>query len=289
MAGMTAKRHMMVAAEAHEATVTGNPAVFKTDIPAALTWLVIPFTPVQDLHGYDSPWYGGGGKNLFDGNFPNIDDTVRYVPMLVGDQTVTVSTTCPRNTGGYAVIYALPGNVTTGADSVMNGFYNGYSRTISPSNGYITIGYRISGAVDPRDYDTQVEIGDTATDYVPYENICPITGWSNVTITSNGINITANFGGTYYGGSFEAKSGELTVTYGAIASYNGETLPGEWISDRDVYAAETTPTTGAQVVYALTEPQTVQLDPVTVRTIAGQNSISTNTNGTNTVIYLTRQ
>lgn len=42
--------------------------------------------------------------------------------------------------------------------------------------------------------------------------------------------------GTVYGGSVDVMNGLLTVTHGQIASYDGETLPGKWISDRDVYS-----------------------------------------------------
>lgn len=79
--------------------------------------------------------------------------------------------------------------------------------------------------------------------------------------------------GTRYGGTLDVLSGVLTVTGANIASYNGETLPGEWISDRDVYAAGTTPTTGAQVVYELATPLTVQLTAEEVTTLLGQNNI----------------
>lgn len=79
--------------------------------------------------------------------------------------------------------------------------------------------------------------------------------------------------GTIYGGTLDVVSGVLTVTDAQIASYAGETLPGEWISDRDVYAAGTTPTTGAQVVYKLAKPQTYRLTGAEVRTIAGFNQI----------------
>lgn len=58
--------------------------------------------------------------------------------------------------------------------------------------------------------------------------------------------------------------GDVTVTRrtGYIASYSDESLPGGWISSHDVYAAGTTPTTGAQVVYELAEPTTKTLSPV---------------------------
>lgn len=78
---------------------------------------------------------------------------------------------------------------------------------------------------------------------------------------------------TVYGGTLDVTKGILTVTKGLIASYAGETLPGAWISDRDVYAAGATPTTGAQVVYDLASHQTYTLTPVQVKTLLGENRI----------------
>ena len=59
---------------------------------------------------------------------------------------------------------------------------------------------------------------------------------------------------TVYGGSVDATTGEGLKTWDYIASYAGESLPGEWISDRDAYAAGTVPTIGAAVAYRLAEP-----------------------------------
>lgn len=59
---------------------------------------------------------------------------------------------------------------------------------------------------------------------------------------------------TIYGGTVDTVTGEGEQTWGYIASYAGETLPGEWISDRDIYKAGATPSTGAQVAYRLAEP-----------------------------------
>lgn len=79
--------------------------------------------------------------------------------------------------------------------------------------------------------------------------------------------------GTIYGGELDVTSGVLTVTDGYIASYDGETLPSTWISDRDVYAAGTTPTTGAEVVYKLATPTEVSLTPTEITTLYGNNVI----------------
>lgn len=82
-----------------------------------------------------------------------------------------------------------------------------------------------------------------------------------------------DLGEAVYGGTLNVLAGTLTITHGYIASYDGESLPGAWISDRDVYAPGTTPTTGAQVVYQLAEPRTAQLTARQPTTILGVNHI----------------
>lgn len=79
---------------------------------------------------------------------------------------------------------------------------------------------------------------------------------------------------TVYGGTLDVTTGTLTVAWANIASYNGETLPGRWISDRDVYAAGTSPTAGAQVIYELATPVTYQLTPAQLAALSGYNAVS---------------
>jgi hypothetical protein len=59
---------------------------------------------------------------------------------------------------------------------------------------------------------------------------------------------------TVYGGEVDAVTGDGKRTWGIIDNYAGETIPREWISDRDVYSADKNPTVGAQVAYRLAEP-----------------------------------
>ena len=103
--------------------------------------------------------------------------------------------------------------------------------------------------------------------------------------------------GTVYGGTLTVNSdgsGTLRVDMAEIASYAGETLPGEWISDRDVYSAGATPTTGAQVVYKLATPTTYALSAVeVVQMLQGLNNVWTDAAGTlsaeyyaNTALYV---
>ena len=59
---------------------------------------------------------------------------------------------------------------------------------------------------------------------------------------------------TVYGGEVDAVTGDEKRTWEIIDNYAGETIPREWISDRDVYSADKNPTVGAQVAYRLAEP-----------------------------------
>lgn len=85
----------------------------------------------------------------------------------------------------------------------------------------------------------------------------------------------------YDGDTLDFVTGECKRTKGYIASYAGEALPGKWISDRDVYVAGATPTTGAQVVYELSTPttETVAISaPITNAagdvTVAAENTVA---------------
>jgi hypothetical protein len=107
----------------------------------------------------------------------------------------------------------------------------------------------------------QLELGTTATEYEPYK----------------GKTYTIQLGDTIYGGELDVLTGKMRVTHGYIESYNGEPLPSTWISDRDEYSEGTTPTIGAQVVYELAEPYTIQLTPQQIRLLKGTNHLSCNT------------
>lgn len=112
-------------------------------------------------------------------------------------------------------------------------------------------------------------------------NVRPIHGWDSGEITvcddiqspTQTTTTTLDFPQTIYGAEWDVINGELKQTDGYIASYNGETLPSTWISDRDVYASGTTPTTGAEVVYKLATPTTIQLSPLSIRMLEGINNV----------------
>lgn len=109
-------------------------------------------------------------------------------------------------------------------------------------------------------HDISINYPANDTDYHPYSGNTYSVNWETEA-------------GTVYGGTLDVVSGKLVVDSANIASYNGETLPPTWISDRDVYAEGTTPSTGAQVVYNLAEPVEYQLTPQEVTTLLGTNNI----------------
>lgn len=106
----------------------------------------------------------------------------------------------------------------------------------------------------------QLELGSTSTAYEPYQGSTTI-----LTLPE-----------TIYGGMVDAVTGAGSKTWGFIASYNGEAIPGEWISDRDMYAPGTTPTTGAQVAYKLATPESFKVPQVTIPSLKGENYFFTN-------------
>lgn len=116
--------------------------------------------------------------------------------------------------------------------------------------------YITSGTNLDKTYYPQLELGSTATAYEPYTPmgggvITPSEPLYGLPDAKDTVEVDA--------------SGDVTVTRrtGYIASYNGESLPGRWISSHDVYAEGATPTTGAQVVYELAVPETEALTAIT--------------------------
>jgi len=156
---------------------------------------------VRTISGHTQVQVGNCGKNVFDEVYPNIESytsaTVAYKAIAVSNGTYTMSTNAPKNISENANLFLLEGNVQTGASTANNGVSVGISRTVESVNGYITVGYRMTDGVDPRNYNVQIEKGSQATEYEPYK----------------GYTTIINLGGTYYGGVLDAVSGVLTVTH----------------------------------------------------------------------------
>lgn len=275
------------------ATESGAVASFPDGTDAPVADLTAAIVPVQSGSGDPSPenirpisgWTECNvtrtGKNLLPqekiylgGNNPRTKNIYFASPIPAG--TYSVSFTFSGTYTGAAGNAGI-GAYKSGSPRVNVGYVNKSTGklTITGSCDYLYF-YLPTGNYDNGEtcnYDNfQLELGSAATAYEPYR----------------GDTYTVTFGsaGTVYGGTLDVTTGKLTVTKANVASYAGETLPGAWISDRDVYAEGTTPTIGAQVVYELAAPIVYDLSPVEIRTLAGQNTIWADT-GSVTVKYAT--
>ena len=276
-----------------EYTITGNPASFETNVAKALTGFTIPFTPTQSGSGDPSPenirpisgWTGlnvyQSGINIIDvsnieftsskyikwadgtlGSWGSSWKASDYVPIKGGENYVFKCHVSGIDDAGVA-FYDASKTYISGTKTNLSSYVYSLS---APQNAK----YMRFSCTNTSD-NLMLEFGTTSSAYEAY----------------SGDVFTETFGETVFGGHLDMLTGKLYAEWDEIASYNGETLPGKWISDRDVYAPGTTPTTGAQVVYELATPQTFQLSGLTVpAALIGDNVIWTDTNGSNEIKYL---
>ena len=394
----------------------------------------IAVNPVQNLNGYDHPWPGGGGKNKLENTAATV--TKQGLTYTVkADGTVTVNGTATANSYlaiACSLTFDVPSIVSGTPTPIISGVYiaavaggSNYNDTTGdgvtiPANTEITaVRMRIDNGVTVSNVVFQPMVrlaSETDATFSPFENNCPISGWTAAEIARTGSNLISPFAWTYsntakgvtfsftpenvtitgtstgsnadssnimfkspirliagqtyifkidgtwstpelrlflrnssyanlwYGdtrnctwtvrpskdleidrvmirvkaanatfdvsGAFYCNLGSLDayepykgttydVSFGSagtvyggmltdngdgtwtlkvesanIASYNGETLPGKWISSKDVYAPGTMPTVGAQVVYDLASPQTYTLTaPEVITLLLGINNI----------------
>ena len=154
-----------------------------------------------------------------------------------------------------------------------------------------------SANIDTLYDEPQLELGSLESSWVPYENICPISGLTGLSVyvsPTQGQQDATTYAedwtsqaGTVYAGSVEVVSGALKARP-HYASYNGETLVGPWMSSMDEYAAGTSPTTGAQVVDLGGTETAYQLTAQDVSLLIGQNYLWASTSEVLTMIYRLR-
>lgn len=250
---------------------------------------------VRPISGWDSVHVTRCGKNLLKASK---SDITRELNGIVGNYTANNDTFAIKGTNKassnflilsitpYVYPYFKPGDKYTILNNSPNGIYinltyintsdniaslvyNDTQTTFTVPEDYIRlnklqVGISTSVSTIDTTFNIQLEVGSTATAHEPYQ----------------GNTYSADFGQTVYGGTLDWNTGMLTVTHGQIAAYAGESLPGAWISDRDVYADGAMPTTGAQVVYKLATPTTIQLTPQQITALSGTNTLYTDSGDT---------
>lgn len=174
----------------------GNPIVL-TDGADGLPveGMKIHLLPKQDLHGYDSPWPAGGGKNKV--NAPDISN-------ITSQTQVGENFTLPAGTYMMSAYISNSGSagaglrITYANNTALKTIGYAQSSTEQRFNGTFTLEneaelklYVVGSAsgYNATVKKIQIESGSTMTDYAPYSNICPIEGWTGLTAWRAGKNI----------------------------------------------------------------------------------------------------
>lgn len=181
-------------------SLSGNILSFNTDMAADLKECKIYFSPKQNLHGYSKPWIGGMGKNILNPDSFTITkgNTINYTNgnlngLTSSSRAYSSYIDCLPNT-----TYTISGaSFGTGAN-IGTAFYNenkeyisgvpignGTSHTFTTPDGAKFFRTSWMNIGDATTNDIQLELGSTATDFEPYENICPIEGWDGISIGRN--------------------------------------------------------------------------------------------------------
>ena len=195
-------------------TVSGNPISISDASGLNAKALTVSMNPIQDLHGYDYPWVGGAGKNKVD--FP------QYAKQSSEGFTISVEDNgyihyVGTATSGYAILTNnIPISLSSGTvitfsrtKSVNHQHYLDLTYTdethdylriyLGATSGTFTLQKALKSVqlvclqlTIGTSYDEtigfQLEIGSTATDYATYENICPISGRTEASVTRMGKN-----------------------------------------------------------------------------------------------------
>lgn len=223
---------------------------------------------VRPISGYEGVTVNVRGKNLFGGeSIEGVIDAANDQLLVgpIGQHPTFITRINPGET--YTASRKTTGIIRLGVSPEKPYLGITFSNALSTTDNKLSI---TAGENDKwiacnvpyyQDDEVQLELGPTPTPYEPYQ----------------GDTSTLTLPETIYGGTVDAVTGVGGKTWGYIASYNGESLPGEWISDRDVYVSGATPTTGAQVAYKLATPNPFQATGNQALTsLLGYNTIYTN-------------
>lgn len=203
---------------------------------------------------------------------PHVSSGTRLT--IYGRASIPSAVSYPRFVFNYADGTTSNVNLTVVSEFVT---FNGTSE-INKDVDYITFTYSGSTSATMSLTDMRISIGttDSGRDY-----IAPAV--SDIPTEPNGLpGIPVASGGNYIDtgetrwicDTIDFKAGTWTKRCGIINSYNGETLPGVWMSSKDVYVSGNSPTTGATVVYALAAPLVAQLSEeqlTAIRALRGRN------------------
>ena len=213
-------------------TATGNPITLTDASETYAQGLSVEFEPKQDLHGYDFPWVGGAGKNKADIHFSISDSYCDAAVSLSAGQYI--ASFFDQNFTHDGIVsgvnfscFLMDGN----GQNIKYNVQNGTTLTAEEASQITTLRYyfdrgQYSGT--STEFYGQLETGNTVTDYAPYSNLCPISGYEGVDVTTadsatdptQSRTASVTFGQTVYGGSVDVTDGGTDDEY-EIVTFDG--------------------------------------------------------------------
>ena len=204
--------------EEAERNFSGEIVTFEPKEDEFVKSLKVPLEPVQDLHGYDKPWVGGAGANKIPYPYSNTPAVSNVTVTDNGDGTLTVNGTAPSiryyymfGSSNTAVPSWVKPNTQYCAGNIPSatGLYVQF--ILYGKNGAATIVTETTAKTTPADftnYRCAIVVGIAAGTYnnvlikpllfegaslpnswTPWENLCPITGWTGCEVSQAGVNL----------------------------------------------------------------------------------------------------
>lgn len=159
-----------------------------------------PYTNICPITGHDSVTVTDTGKNLFDATqMADAGTGAKFVTLnLTPNATYTMSSDDPCKNGG-TITDLFFCNMDEAVSSGTNGVKQGKSVTrTADANGQLRVGYRCyEGWITPTQlmaYQTQVEVGSTASSYTPYKTPQIKTVPLPHTVYGAGVGVTSGTG-----------------------------------------------------------------------------------------------
>ena len=208
-------------------TLSGSVVRFRTPRSVPLLSLEAQIVAQQNLHGYDYPWPGGGGKNKLSVDTLSLGGTeprtkrfdIASIPAGTYKLTAVNSGT-ETNTESFGFQFFETSSSTT-AIGTAHADNTEFTLTAEATSVYCymsTSSYENEKTVELSNMMIRLSTVEN-DDFEPYANICPITGFTGCNFSVSNDDTPERIypveweteAGTVYGGVLDAKNGKLTV------------------------------------------------------------------------------
>ena len=213
------------------ASASGSIASFADGAALPIVDLIVALDPIQDLHGYDSPWPAGGGKNKCSYDTAYEAPTGNTATVNLFNMNLTAGVTYTFSCKQSASLASSTRNTLCIKPSGGSATYENSGTNYNPSNlrhvltytapstGEYTFqywGHTLSEAVTLSEW--QVEESASFTSYAPYSNICPISGRTGVELYRTGKNLLPTLTGRTNNAVTYEKNADGSVSLSGTAS-----------------------------------------------------------------------